>query len=218
VKCPAFTLDQQAQLVGEAFSTVKIDYIYASPLLRAYATGQAVLAAQPSPQPPFISNPNLREQHSGIAEGHPWVMEIPEGQTEEGLRAKNIFPFLYSRSEKFPGGESLDDLARRAEIAIAECVLPHVLEDGVHVVIAGHGVCIGELIAAVLRLDPESHRDVSHMGLLNTAWTRMTISVKGSHVGHLDPTNPPLLTTRITDVNNCAHIANTDTPFLVDGE
>jgi broad specificity phosphatase PhoE len=174
------TLDQQAQAVGKAFSTVKIDYIYASPLLRAYATGQAVLATQPSPQPPFITNLNLREQHSGIAEGHPWIMEIPEGQTEEELHAKNIFPYLYSRSAKFPQGESLDDLARRAEKAVAECVLPHILEDGAHIVIAGHGVCIGELIAAILRLDPESHGDVSYMGLFNTAWTRMTVSVKVS--------------------------------------
>jgi broad specificity phosphatase PhoE len=176
---PGTYFHQQAQALGKAFSEVKIDCIYASPLLRANATGLAVLDAQPHPKPPFIVNLNLREQYSGIAEGHPWV-EVPAGQTEEELIAKNIFPILESRSAKFPEGESLDDLARRTEKAIAECVLPHVLEDGAHIVIAGHGVCIGELIAALVRLGSDSQEDVSYMymGLLNTAWTRVTVSVK----------------------------------------
>ena len=52
----------------------------------------------------------------------------------------------------------------RADVAIAECVLPHVLEDGAHIVVADHGVCIGELISALLRLDPDSRGDVlSHV-------------------------------------------------------
>jgi broad specificity phosphatase PhoE len=174
---PSAYPNQQAQAVGKAFSGVKIDYIYASPLLRAYATGKAVHDAQPSPQPPFTANPNLREQHFGIGEGQPWV-EVPAGRTEEELIANNLFPVLSLRSAKFPEGESLDDLARRAEVGVKECVVPHVLEDGVHIVIASHGLCISELIAALLRLDPDSRRNVSYTGLLNTAWTRVTISVK----------------------------------------
>jgi broad specificity phosphatase PhoE len=173
----ALILDQQAQAVGKVFSGVKIDHIYASPLLRAHDTGQAVRNAQPSPQPPFTVNPNLREQHFGIAEGQPWVMAAAD-QTEEELLAKNMFPVLLSPSAKFPEGESIDDLARRAEEGIKECVLPHVLEDNVHIAIASHGLCISELIAALLRLDPDSRRNVSYRGLLNTAWTRATISVK----------------------------------------
>jgi broad specificity phosphatase PhoE len=171
--------DKQAQALGKAFSGVKVDFIYASPLLRAHATGQAILDAQPSPQPPFIVNFNLREQYCGIAEGQPAVAKVPAGQTAEELIAKNIFPILYSRSAKFPEGESLDDVARRADIAIVECVLPHVLEDGAHIVIAGHGVCIGELIPALVRLDPDSRADVSCI-MLNTAWTRVSVSVKVS--------------------------------------
>ena len=156
---------------------MKLDYIYVSPLLRAYATGQAVRDAQPSPKPPFTANPNLREQHFGIAEGHPWE-ELAPGQTEEEMIAKNVFPALFSPSAKFPEGESINDLARRAEEAIRECVLPHVLEDSVHIAIASHGLCISELIAALLRLDPDASRNVSYRGLLNTAWTRVMISVK----------------------------------------
>lgn len=174
----ALTSYQQAQAVGKAFSSVKVDYIYASPLLRAWATAQAVRDAQPDPQPPFIPNPNLREQHFGIAEGYPYVLDIPEGQTEEDLFAKNIYPVLFSRSAKYPDGESLDDLARRAEVGIRECVLPHVVEDGVHIIIASHGLCISELVPALLRLDPDSPGDVAFTGLMNTAWIRATVSVK----------------------------------------
>lgn len=207
---------KQAQAVGKAFSGVKLDYIYSSPLLRASATGQAVRDAQPSPQLPFTANPNLREQHFGIAEGHPWVVEVPAGQTEEDMIANNVFPVLSSRSAKFPEGESLDDLARRAETGIKECVLPHVLEDDVHIAIASHGLCISELIAALLRLDPDSRRDVSYIGLLNTAWTRVTVSVKGGHVGPLDPENSPPLTVRVTDVNKYDHL--NDIPSFVENE
>jgi broad specificity phosphatase PhoE len=57
-------------------------------------------------------------------------------QTEEELLAKNMFPVLSSPSAKFPEGESIDDLARRAEEGIKECVLPHLLEDNVHIAIA----------------------------------------------------------------------------------
>ena len=156
---------------------MKLDHIYASTLLRAYATGQAVHDAQPDPKPSFTANPNLREQHFGIAEGQPWA-ELASDQTEEEMIAKNIFPPLLSHSAKFSGGESIDDLACRAENAIRECVLPHVLEDGVHIAIASHGLCISELIAALLRLDPDARRNVSYRGLLNTAWTRVIISVK----------------------------------------
>lgn len=90
-----------------------------------------------------------------------------------------IFPVLRSRDEKFPEGESLDDLARRAEQGIAECVVPHLASEGdIHIAIASHGLCISELVAALLRLDPDSRRDISYAGLLNTAWTRAVVSLK----------------------------------------
>lgn len=96
----------------------------------------------------------------------------------EELISKNVFPVLEARDAKYPEGESLEDLARRAEEAIRECVIPHIQQDGAHIAIASHGLCIGELIAAVIRLDPDSPQDVSYAGLENTAWTRLTISLK----------------------------------------
>jgi len=163
--------------------------MYASPSLRAHATAQFVHQHQPHPKPQLKVNPNLREQHFGAAEGHTWVLDTPEGIPMETLFEQKIFPVLHGRNEKFPGGESLDDLARRAEVAIQECVLPHlpahtpVSEDryqGVHVVLASHGLCIGEMVSALIRLDPEADQKKTYYGLQNTAWTRVDVRVKVS--------------------------------------
>jgi len=108
---------------------------------------------------------------------------------------QKIFPALFIRDEAFPEGESLDDLALRAEVAIRDCVLPHVqilpsvesVESNdlkqevpaVHVALFSHGNCISEMVSALLRLDPEANCDGNFLGLLNNAaWTRAEIRVR----------------------------------------
>jgi len=90
---------------------------------------------------------------------------------------------------KFPEGESLDDLRDRARQAIKELVVP-IIKDAVkekkgnvHVALASHGLCISELVAAVVSLDYGRRSkglevpDRQYAGLLNTAWTRATIDL-----------------------------------------
>lgn len=169
--------------------------MYASPLLRAHATAQFVHQHQPHPKPPLKLNPHLREQHFGVAEGHPWLLHAPEGIPLETLFEQKIFPVLEGRDEKYPEAESLNDLALRAHVTIRECVLPHlpdapIPEDqhsGIHVALASHGLCIGELISALVALDPEADKGQTHYGLLNTAWTRVDIRVRVSILSHLLP-------------------------------
>ena len=130
-----------------------------------------------------------------MAEGHSWLLHAPEGTPIETLFEQNIFPVLYGRDEKYPEAESLNDLACRAQVAIRECVLPHlpsapIPEDqhsGVHVALASHGLCIGELILALIALDPEADKGQAHYGLLNTAWTRVDIRVRVSIFSRLLP-------------------------------
>ncbi|KAJ7359263.1 hypothetical protein DFH08DRAFT_952420 [Mycena albidolilacea] len=110
-------------------------------------------------------------------------------------------PFLGAGTPSFPKvpeGESLNDLAHRAESAIAGCVLPHLAaaEGAMHITIFGHGLCIPELVAALFRLDPDSRRDISYAGLLNTAWTRAVDTSPGA----------PHLTVQVTDMNNASHL------------
>ncbi|KAF7325931.1 hypothetical protein MKEN_00444000 [Mycena kentingensis (nom. inval.)] len=195
---------QQAAALGRAFRTsdTKFDHIYASDLKRANATGRAIHDAHCDPKPPFTTSTKLREQHFGIGEGHPWVLNVPSGNRELAeLFTQNIFPVLRERDARFPEGESLDDLARRADSAIAEFVVPHLeasASKDVHIAIASHGLCISELVAALLRLDPDSERGISYSGLMNTAWTRAVVTVK-------DPALP--VAVQVTHVNVADHLA-----------
>ncbi|KAJ3839643.1 phosphoglycerate mutase [Lentinula raphanica] len=207
---------KQAAAAGEHFSTTKFHAIYASPLLRANATAQAIHGRQQEPFPSFIVTPHIREQHFGVAEGSPWTYTPPEDKTLDELFADGIYPVLYDRDEKFPSGESLNDLASRADRAIMECVIPHLKSEGdFHIALVSHGLCISELVAALLRLDPDSRRDVSYKGLLNTAWTRVSVSVK-------DPASDleegvPALNVQVTHVNEAGHLDSLQVPPTSNG-
>ncbi|SJK98651.1 uncharacterized protein ARMOST_01920 [Armillaria ostoyae] len=127
--------------------------------------------------PPLILNPNLRERHFGIAEGYPWCYTYPDGMSRDECHKNNIFPAFFDRSSRFPGGESVDDLEERTHKAVKEYIFPHLAEeDGFHIALASYsGLCIGELVHALLSYDSKSNR--SYTGLKNTAWTRAVISL-----------------------------------------
>ena len=76
----------------------------------------------------------------------------------------------------------MNDLGRRAGEAIQECVLPHLQggssDEDQHIILASHGLCISELVSALVKLDPEADTGVDYRGLLNTAWTRAVVSLK----------------------------------------
>ena len=176
---------QQARAAGDSLSKVHFTAIYASDLLRAFTTAQAIHDAQPEPKPPLTKSTLLREQHWGVAEGHPWSMHAKEGLSLEDHFAQGIYPVLYERWQKFPEGESLEEVVQRAEKAIDDFVMPHVWaaakagKKGVHIALVSHGICISELIPVLVMKD-ESRIHPGHRwrGLLNTAWTRVTVNVK----------------------------------------
>lgn len=117
-----------------------------------------------------------------MAEGQPWVPHSTQGDKPlEELYKEGIFPDLRGRDTKFPEGECLNDVARRAEEAIRECILPHLFDEsqaGAHIGLTSHGICLSETISALLRLDPETDRVTSYKGHYNTAWSRLEISLK----------------------------------------
>ncbi|TFK57767.1 phosphoglycerate mutase-like protein, partial [Pluteus cervinus] len=142
---------QQAYALGQRFKTVNLDAIYSSDLKRAHSTALALNDARPAEQQiPLTVNPKLREQHFGIAEGHKWALHPPLGISLEELFEQGIYPVLPGRDAKYPEGESLNDLAKRCEEALRECVLPHLNtrlnSDGTaknsHIAITSHGLCI----------------------------------------------------------------------------
>jgi broad specificity phosphatase PhoE len=105
---------------------------------------------QPVPQPPLITSEDLREQHFGEAEGQPWTMLADPGKSLAQHMAEGIYPAMTERNEKFPTGESLNDLEKRAEKAIQELIMPHIWKaakdgrKGVQVAVVSHGLCISE--------------------------------------------------------------------------
>ncbi|TFY82469.1 hypothetical protein EWM64_g1544 [Hericium alpestre] len=208
----------QARAVGEYFSNVtKFDAIYASPLKRAFTTAQAIYDRQPEPKPPLTTSLLVREQHFGIAEGKPWSWTQEEGLTLQEHFAKGIYPVLHGDREKFPEGESLVDLGERANQAVEDIILPHVWQAAregkkdVHVAIVSHGLCISQMVAQLLKRNAGGIDIKDYRGLLNTAWTRVAVDVKGSEedkpVDIPDDDDPPL-SVYVTDINQHSHIDN----------
>ncbi|CAG7853527.1 SubName: Full=Uncharacterized protein {ECO:0000313/EMBL:CCA72977.1} [Serendipita indica DSM 11827] len=213
----------QARALGEHWATTPITAVYCSDLKRAHTTAQQLVAprnaATASELAPgvvpitLVVNPLLREQNFGVAENKPWAAHKPTSahETEE-----EVYYSIYTRHEKFPEGESLDDLAERAEKALDETVWPHVqqiLDDkgpGLgkdnHIVIVSHGLAISELVAALLRRSPiPPPIGVSYRGLQNTAWTQLEITIE-----HRPPPNEAekeVSSIHLVSANNHPHLA-----------
>ncbi|KAI0755047.1 phosphoglycerate mutase-like protein [Daedaleopsis nitida] len=210
-------LSNHAKALAKSLATTRFSAIYASPLKRALWTGRAVRDAQLDPKPYFEESPLLREQHFGAAEGNPWSWDQTAEMTLEEHFAKGLWPVLHERSQRFPDGESSDDLYARASKAIDELVMPHVWhaakegKTGVHIALASHGLCISELIPALLaKTGSEVHPGHKYRGLHNTAWTRATIEVEGAKEGEplvFEESTPPKLRIQVTDINRHEHLS-----------
>ncbi|KAG1885204.1 phosphoglycerate mutase [Suillus subluteus] len=208
---------QQARAVGAYFANTQFTKIYASPLPRARDTAQAVLDAQPTPKPPHdFTIAQIREQSFGAAEEHQPCIREP-GKTLEAHFAEDIYPILYE-SEKhvaFPGGESMEDLTRRAERAVREVVLPHVVNVArsgrdEHIALVSHGLCISQVVSAIVRLGGGTWKRKGPM--VNTAWVRVEVRIQGGvSVEVADDEVPPVEVT-VTEEGRADHLED-----LLDG-
>ncbi|KAF8964411.1 histidine phosphatase superfamily [Flammula alnicola] len=208
---------RQAEALADDLARTKLSAIYSSDLSRAKTTASAVKNKQLDPTMPFHESTLLREQNFGAGEGMKFAKK-EKGMSVAAHYAQGKFPALYTRGERFPGGESLDDMAKRAEIVIDEILFPHALEekeDGTTrtVAIVSHGLFIGELLAAVIRRDRDYRGEVdirNLRGMKNTAWTKFEVVIKAKHAVHEEPlsSTPTALTVKVTGVNRHAHLSN----------
>ncbi|KAL5524345.1 hypothetical protein ACEPAF_9485 [Sanghuangporus sanghuang] len=209
----------QARAAGDFFASSNTHFtaIYTSDLKRAHTTAQAILVAQPEPKPSFTISKDLREQHFGVAESRPWSLKADENLSREEQYAHGVYPVIYNRKDKFPDGESLNDLRARAERAVEEIIIPHICNaaktgEKAHVAIVSHGLCISELIAALVRKDRDVQAGAQGgkwTGLMNTAWTRVTIDLIGLKEGdtvEVDQPDLPPLKVKVTDINRHSHL------------
>lgn len=132
---------RQAKLACEAFAGETLDAVYSSPLNRALQLAHEVARTTQSP---------LRIDQRLTEVGQcPW-----EGRTL--LEIRSTYPDLYQQwyerpdEVRFPGGESLDDVQRRALSTLSSVFQRH--PNG-HVAVVTHSVVIQVLVASALSLD-----------------------------------------------------------------
>ncbi|PPQ67762.1 hypothetical protein CVT24_002772 [Panaeolus cyanescens] len=210
----------QAAALGQSFASTHITAIYSSDLKRAHSTARAIQQHQ-SPTPPINVLRDLREMNFGLAEGNPWQVQgdttgMSMEQIERLCSEQNVFFMIYERDIPYPEGESLNDVARRADKVIREFVLRHLVQPlsspGVpasrnqHIALTSHGLCIGELIPALLRLDPEAPTGEYFADLRNTAWFRAVVQVRHDYpTDTVDAGNLPPLRVTITHRHQIGH-------------
>lgn len=105
---------QQAAALARSFASANLTAIYSSPLKRAFTTAETLKNAQAAPIP-LHTSPLLREQNFGRGEGQRYDVRKEPGLTLAEHVAKGKYPAIHNRSQRFPDGESLDDVARRAD-------------------------------------------------------------------------------------------------------
>ncbi|KAJ3967254.1 phosphoglycerate mutase-like protein [Lentinula raphanica] len=208
---------KQAIALGQWFSTKNVHFtaILSSTLDRASTTAEAILNHQPEPYPPHIKSPLLREQHFGVAEGKPWSKRLNNGTTLEEQYKQGIYSNPSRRSDRFPGGESKDDLAARAERAIDELLMPYVLgatgQEPIHVAVVSHGLFIREIVGALHRREAGRERSLDNFRghLVNTGWTRVVVEMKNPQLStnSISPSRPDL-SIRLTVNDKCEHLDN----------
>ncbi|KAF9241109.1 histidine phosphatase superfamily [Melanogaster broomeanus] len=203
-------LSELATALGESYADTRLTAIVTSDLKRAHATATALFNGQPNPKPSFKVDRDIREQNFGDAEGISWLMSrVPNKSLEDHFK-DGQYPVPHHRNEKFPNGESLNDLAARADRAIHGLVLKPYLAlsvtENVHVAMVSHGLCISELIPALLKRNHGGGSAKDYRGLMNTAWTRVTVQAKPNTEISADLDNLPPLVVTVTDVNRHEHI------------
>lgn len=166
-------------------------------------TAQAVQNKQLG-SPPLTTSPLFQEQHFGIAEGKPSTSKRdPEIPLVDQFN-KGIYPGSLGRSERFPEGESLDDVQVRASQVWADILLPYVGQaagDGneVHVAVISHGIFIKEALRALAKYDRTADMTAcDYQWLRNTGWARVVVGVKVRHRVHCSATKSQV---RVTGVS-----------------
>ena len=177
----------QAAQLAEALHDEPIAAVYASDLLRAFETAEAVARTRSQS---VTRHPGLRERCFGDFEGHTWTeleQKFPEASLAWRKRVPDFAP---------PGGESLLQLEARVVPAVEEIAARH---PGEQILIVAHGGVLDILYRAATRLSLQAPRSWE---LTNTAVNRLLWSPEGlslvgwADTGHLQTRATPALDER----------------------
>lgn len=117
---------------------IQFDYVYSSPIKRAYQTATTIFEDQE-----IILDDRLKEMNFGVCEGEK-ITDIFASQQSE------MYDFLWNHPEKFtrlPDGESYEEIMQRAQSFIDDLLL---LDADATVCIVTHGMCFIILLACML--------------------------------------------------------------------
>jgi len=142
---------RQAEALGRALSEERLTVIYASPLVRASRTAEAI--AEPHGLDVVIED-GLIEMDVGEMDGLPLA----------DLREK--FPGFLERwlgpegsNERMPGGERLAEVSERASVALSAIVKRH---EGERVCLVSHNFVILSLLTQLMGLELAGFRRLRH--------------------------------------------------------
>ena len=148
-------------------------------------TATVIQERQPDPKISLTISSLLREQNFGAGEGK----KICAKDRELSLSvhyARGKFPAIYSRTGKFPGGESLEDMAKRVDDVIDVVLLPYLWQEfkgsaPMTVAIVSHGLFLAELVTRLVKrgdIDLDGTEARNLRGLKNTAFTNVQVTFK----------------------------------------
>ncbi len=148
---------RQARAMAERFRTVRLDYIYTSPLDRAHETARILASVC---QATLAAEDLLKEINMGALTGL-------RGREVDEMRSHD-FPHLGPQYFSPPGGETTEELYERGKL-----VLHTVLARMRHkqVALVSHGGTISALVTAALRMPPHARHG---MGVHNTSISKLT--------------------------------------------
>jgi probable phosphoglycerate mutase len=170
----------QAQRVAQALAEDAVDAVYSSDLSRAYATAQAIAAAQTSLALPVQTHQGLRERGFGKFEGHTYAA-IQEQWPEESrlwrIRDPHFAP---------DGGESPVQVIERVAQAVSDIAAHHL---GQQIVLVAHGGVMDMLYRLATQQSVSAPRtwELGNTAINRLLWTPDGLTLVGwSDTRHLD--------------------------------
>ncbi len=159
----------QARRAAQALASEEIDAVYSSDLLRAWDTACTVAGAAGQKAKPV---PALRERGFGIFEGRTFT-EIEATWPEQTLRWRQRDPLW-----KPEGGESLQELHQRIELAVSSLAERH---PGEQIVLVAHGGVLDILYRLATRQNLQTPRswNLGNATINRLLWTPEGMSLVG---------------------------------------
>ena len=171
----------QAERVADALADESIDAIYASDLLRAKTTAQAIAARTVSTRANEVRlHPGLRERGFGIFEGLTYA-QISSDWPDESRRWRQREPDFAPE-----GGETLLRLRKRVADTLDALASQHL---GEQIVLVAHGGIMDALYRLATQQDISAPRtwDLGNAAINRLLWTPESLTLVGwADVRHLD--------------------------------